>query len=73
MQQSVANPKRAPHFGGVILEFLRSRFSREAMRQRAQLRRELSALYSADDRTLKDVGVTREEIKIALRRSDLPF
>ena len=73
MQQSAVNPKRVPHFGGVILEFLRSRFSREAMRQRAQRRRELSALYSADDRTLKDVGVTRDEIRIALRRSDLPF
>ena len=73
MQLSVANPKVAQHLGAGILGVLRSRFSLKAMRKRAERRRELWALYGADDRTLKDVGVTRDEIKIAIRRSDLPF
>lgn len=73
MQESAVNPNRVPYLGAVILGFLRSRFSVKAALQRAQTRRELRALHDAEDRTLKDVGLTRDQVKLEIRRSDLPF
>lgn len=54
-----------------FLPSLRSRFSLTAWRRRAKHRRELWALYSAEDRVLEDVGITREELKARINRSDL--
>lgn len=54
---------------GALLSALRSRVSFTKRRQRAKHRQDLWALYSADDRVLKDVGVTRDEVWIRIRRS----
>lgn len=77
MPQSGAKNVTAGSFGGLFYYPLQAftwccRLT-ASWRQRAVIRRELRELYSADDRTLKDIGVKREEIVIRIRRSDLPF
>ncbi|MEM9844687.1 MAG: hypothetical protein AAF965_07800 [Pseudomonadota bacterium] len=70
MQRSAAKHRSVSDLARAVLSILRRRFSLSTWRPRAKHRRELWALYGAEDRILKDVGVTREDVMERIRRSE---
>ncbi|MEM6482018.1 MAG: hypothetical protein AAF922_16500 [Pseudomonadota bacterium] len=71
MQKSATTHKSFMDMTRAVLLIWRYRLSLSAWRRRARHRRDLWALYGAEDRILRDVGITREEIRERMKRSDL--